>query len=104
MIPVDATLWFGQRVTDRRKDHELDVIVALPGAGIVCLEVKGGQIGVEDGFWRQHHADGTNKRIDPVEQARGGRYALRDFVERDPRWGRRGKVRWAHAVVFPFTA
>lgn len=26
------------------------------------------------------------------------------YVEADPRWGSRGRVRWAHAVVLPFTA
>ena len=31
-----------QRVTDHLKDHEIDFVVAIEGAGIVCLEVKGG--------------------------------------------------------------
>lgn len=33
-----------QRVTDRLEDHQIDFVVALEGYGIVCLEVKGGQI------------------------------------------------------------
>ena len=32
----------GQRVTDHLKDHEVDFVVAIEGAGIVCMEVKGG--------------------------------------------------------------
>ena len=34
----------GQRVTDHLKDHEVDFVVAIEGAGIVCLEVKGGEV------------------------------------------------------------
>ena len=51
----------------------------------------------------RHHYDGTSKQIHPVDQARDGKYALRAYVEKDPRWGSRSRVRWAHAVVFPFT-
>ena len=35
----------GQRVTDHLKDHEVDFVVAIEGAGIVCIEVKGGESG-----------------------------------------------------------
>ena len=35
----------GQRVTDHLKDHEVDFVVAIEGAGIVCLEVKAGRSG-----------------------------------------------------------
>src|ERR1044072_9317596 len=80
-LKPDTKLWIGQRITDRRKDHELDVVVAIPDAGVVCLEVKGGQVTCDDVEWRQHHRDGTSKRISPVEQERKGRYALRDYVE-----------------------
>lgn len=31
-----------QRVTDHRKDFEIDLAVVLPGAGVVVVEVKGG--------------------------------------------------------------
>ncbi len=34
----------GKRVTDHLKDHEIDFFVAIEGAGIVCLEVKGGDV------------------------------------------------------------
>jgi hypothetical protein len=36
----------GQRVTDHLKDHEIDFVVAIEGAGIVCLEVKGLYVGL----------------------------------------------------------
>lgn len=90
------------RLTDRNKDHELDFVVGLVGHGFVVLEVKGSEVRCEpDGRWTQRWK-GRRKRIDPVGQARGGMYALRDYADADGRWGRR-RVRWAHAVVLPFT-
>ncbi len=100
----DVRTWSNLRVTNRAKDHEIDFVVAIPGAGVVCLEVKGGQVTYDGMHWRQTGRNGKSKRIDPVGQARNGKYALRGYVESDPRWGSRQRIRWAHAVVFPFTA
>ncbi|MBD0863160.1 NERD domain-containing protein [Gordonia sp. zg691] len=90
----------GQRVTDHAKDHEVDFVVAIEGAGVVCVEVKGGEVWHDGESWWQERAGQSPKRIDPVSQVRDGCYALRDFVETDPRW-EAGRVRWDHVVVFP---
>ena len=45
-------------------------------------------------------AAATNTRSTPVRQAREACYALRDFVEKDPRWTQ-GRLRWDHVVVLP---
>ena len=94
----------GIRVTDHAKDHELDVVVAMPGAGIVVAEVKGSSVWHDGEGWRQWRA-GRDVRIRPVDQARGGKFSLREYVERDPRWraANRTRIRWAHAVVLPHT-
>ena len=89
-----------QRVTDHVKDHEIDFVVALEGAGIVCLEVKGGEVTHSGTEWRQCSRGGHDKKIDPVVQVRQARYALRDFIESDPRWTQ-SRPRWNHLVVFP---
>ena len=89
----------GQRVTDRLKDHEIDFIVAIEGAGIVCLEVKGGEVWHDGTSWWQRRRN-KDVRIEPVRQVREGCYALRNFVEKDPRWTR-GRLRWDHIVVLP---
>jgi len=89
-----------QRVTDHEKDHEIDFVVALDGGGIVCLEVKGGEITHTGEEWLQSSRGGHVKTIDPVRQVRQARYALRDFVESDPRWTQ-SRPRWNHVVVFP---
>lgn len=93
------------RLTNARKDYELDFVVLMPDVGIVVLEVKGGHVWVDGGgHWRQGHLS-RDKVIHPVDQCREGKYALRTYVERDPRWAKssRTRVRWAHAIVAPFT-
>ncbi|WP_299560495.1 ATP-binding domain-containing protein [uncultured Mycolicibacterium sp.] len=91
----------GQRVTDHLKDHEIDFVVAIEGAGIACLEVKGGEVWHDGTGWRQLRG-GRECDIEPVRQVREACYALRYFVEYDPRWTQ-GRVRWDHLVVFPHT-
>jgi hypothetical protein len=41
------------RITDRRKDHEIDIAVVLPGAAIVTVEVKGSTVWHDGEHWRQ---------------------------------------------------
>ena len=96
----DDLIIHGQRVTDHDKDHEIDMLVAIDGAGIVCLEVKGGEVWHDHDSWWQARAGQPPKRIDPVGQARQACYALREYVERDPRWTQ-GRLRWDHMVVLP---
>jgi hypothetical protein len=91
----------GQRVTDHLKDHEVDFVVAIEGAGIVCVEVKGGEVWHDGENWRQIRG-GREHKIEPVRQAREACYALRDFVEKDPRWTQ-GRLRWDHVIVLPNT-
>lgn len=91
----------GQRVTDHLKDHEVDFVVAIEGAGVVCLEVKGGEVWHDGEGWWQIRG-GREKPIEPVRQAREACYALRSFIENDPRWTQ-GRLRWDHVVVLPNT-
>jgi hypothetical protein len=91
----------GKRVTDHQKDHEIDFVVAIEDAGILCLEVKGGEVWHDGKDWLQRsRRDGHTKVIDPVRQVRQARYALRSFVESDPGWTQT-RPRWNHVVVLP---
>ena len=47
----DWTLLANVRLTDEKKDHELDVVVLMPDVGVLVLEVKGGQVRVEGDEW-----------------------------------------------------
>ena len=100
-LQPDDLVVAGQRVTDHLKDHEVDFVVAIEGAGIVCLEVKGGEVWHDGHGWRQKRG-GRDHAIEPVRQAREACYALRDYIEKDPRWTQ-GRLRWDHVVVLPNT-
>ena len=89
----------GKRVTDHLKDHEVDFVVAIEGAGIVCIEVKGGEVWHDGQTWWQG-GRGHQHEIEPVRQVRDACYALRDYIEMDPRWTQ-GRLRWDHVVVLP---
>lgn len=97
----DDVLIANLRLTDGVKDHEADLVVLMPEVGILVLEVKGGSVWYDAGWWIKRR--GRDCRIHPVDQARGSKYALRTFVERHPRWGSRRRVAWAHGLVTPYT-
>lgn len=90
------------RVTHEGHDREIDLVVGLAGLGVVAIEVKGGSVWRVPGGWRMRRG-GKEVPVDPVKQARNGKFALRAYLAGDARWGRR-RVRWAHAVVLPHTA
>lgn len=94
------------RLTDEDQDHEADLVVLLPDAGVVVVEVKGGSVTVdEQGCWRQS-GGGPTREIDPVGQATRVKHALRRYVQADPRWrdSSRTRVRWLHTVVTPYSS
>jgi Nuclease-related domain/AAA domain len=92
-----------QRFTDHVKDTEIDLMVVMPRHGVVVVEVKGGSIGHNGTSWTRRQRGGETA-FDPVGQARDARYAARQYVEDDPRWrgSSRSRIRWGHAVVFPY--
>ena len=99
-LPDDAALLANLRLTDRKGDLEADLVVAIPGAGIAVVEVKGGRISYDGSSWRQGGGGANDKRIDPVGQARRCKYALRQYLDQSERWRRR-RVRFGHLVAFP---
>lgn len=112
----DDLLVANQRISDRAKDHEIDLAIAFAGGGVVVVEVKGSTVWCEAGQWWIERR-GRPTRIDPVSQAREAMYALRSWVTNTPQpggvpgadgvagpaWGSRGHVRWGHAVVLAYT-
>lgn len=98
-LQPDDLLIPNQRVTDHLKDHEVDFVVGIEGAGIVCMEVKGGEVWHDGEGWCQIRG-AKQFNIEPVRQAREACYALRSYVESDPRWTQ-ARMRWDHVVVLP---
>ena len=97
----DDVLGVGVRFTHRGADREVDLLVGIAGAGVATLEVKGGSVWLEGGDWWIQRRRGP-ERIHPVDQARSGKYAVRDYANADPRWRRR-RMRMTHAVALPHT-
>jgi hypothetical protein len=98
----DCVLLANYRLSDRHKDHEADLVVLMPDSGVLVVEVKGSHVWVEpDGRWMIARQE-SDTQIHPVDQARDATYALRNFVEADPRWTRT-RVRWSHHVVLART-
>jgi superfamily I DNA/RNA helicase len=99
-----SVAWQALNGEGRVRDGETDFIVAHPRRGLLVLEAKGGIIRF-DGRSRQwtsvSRRDGRNHPIvDPFEQARNSKYALRDLIDRMP--GAVGKsVNIGYAVAFP---
>jgi hypothetical protein len=58
---------------------EIDFVVLIPGAGIVCLEVKGGRVRCESGIWYTRNRDDEEAALakSPIMQARDGMFAVR---------------------------
>ncbi|MBK8445634.1 MAG: NERD domain-containing protein [Micropruina sp.] len=102
-LPQECVLLADYRLTDRHKDYEADLVALMPDSGVVVVEVKGSHVWVEpDGRWMISRQSG-DRQIHPVDQARDATYALRSYVESDPRWtGTR--VRWSHHVVLARTS
>lgn len=99
-LPAGAILIANQWVVDEEKDHEADLVVLLPDAGIIVLEVKGGSVWYDGEDWWQ--SGNGKRRINPVDQALRTMYAVRAYVENDPRWSR-GRLVWGHGVVTPYS-
>ena len=91
----------------RREDQpygEIDFVVLVPGAGVLCLEIKGGRVRCEDGVWTVMDRSGTTHRMrrSPFLQAREGMFALRDALI--GHFGRDhdvSRVPLGYAVLFP---
>ena len=70
------------RLTDSHSgDVEIDVLVLIPNLGLAVIEVKGGSIEYRDGQWTSRTGTGS-RRISPVEQARRGKHAVRNYLSR----------------------
>ncbi|MDB4305990.1 ATP-binding domain-containing protein [bacterium] len=81
---------FGIAKHPSRLAGEIDFVVIVPQVGILCLEIKAGQVGRRDGVWE--FGSGASRRtsaVGPFRQASDAMHALRDHVaKRAPDLGR----------------
>src|ERR1017187_6787861 len=82
---------------------EVDFVVLIPGAGVFCLEVKGGRVACKDGAWTTTDASGATFPLkrNPFSQAQEGMHEVRKSLEeRLARIPEFYKVPFGYAVVF----
>src|SRR5579862_7267029 len=82
---------------------EVDFVVLIPGAGVFCLEVKGGRVACRDGAWTTTDATGTTFPLkrSPFSQAQQGMHEVRKSLEeRLAQAPEFYKVPFGYAVVF----
>lgn len=83
---------------------EIDFVVLVPGAGVACLEVKGGRVKCRDGIWTTRDRFGEVHTLSrsPLSQARAGAFGLRDAVQREfGRQAAEGRLLFTALVVLP---
>ncbi len=85
---------------EKKAYSEADFII-VTRCGILCLEIKGGQVSCENGLWA---FENKYNKIDykyegPFEQVAGARFALRDALKKILPWI--SKASFASGVVFP---
>jgi Nuclease-related domain/UvrD-like helicase C-terminal domain/AAA domain len=92
--------WIRRDAAVGATDGEIDFVLAHPGLGIVCLEVKGGDLECRHGEWLRKSTDGWERVRDPFAQALDHRYALERLIDDVPGW--RGRDLFVtHAVALP---
>jgi hypothetical protein len=91
--------WHGEE-NGRSRDGEADFVLVHPVAGLIVIEVKGGDIEVDGGEWYSVDHKGVRHPIkDPVEQAMISKKTLVEYIKDG--LGRDGFIPAAHAIAFP---
>ena len=109
-FPAAWMVLHGQRVAVRspQRAHldeiELDIVVIDPARGLLCIEVKGGEIEREGGQWYSTNRSTRERHPikDPGKQSLAASHSLVDFLDRLP--ANRlpgGSPPFAWAVAFP---
>ncbi len=84
---------------EKQISGETDFII-ISERGLLCLEVKGGNVSYKNGVWEYRRNDGTltDEHMDPFKQAEYNIIALRNCIQK--RYGQ-DKYVYAYGVVFP---
>ncbi len=84
------------------REGEADFVVLHPERGMLVLEIKGGELVLEDHCWYRQTSNGLQRIKDPFEQASRNKFALMDLVEKRSRIKRENwNLIYGTAVVFP---
>lgn len=68
-----------------RIEGEADLVVAVPGLGVLCIEVKGCGVSRRDGLWTYEYETPKTTPVGPFRQASDASHSLREYLSRrDP--------------------
>jgi hypothetical protein len=82
------------------QDGEIDFVLCHPDEGIVCLEVKGGDLECRHGEWHRRAGAERTRVKDPFAQVTDHKYALGETIDRVDGW-RAKDLFIVHAVGLP---
>ncbi|MEE9095373.1 nuclease-related domain-containing DEAD/DEAH box helicase [Pseudarthrobacter phenanthrenivorans] len=100
-LPDDVVLAHSVQVRDGRSEHEIDILVLWPNVGIAAIEVKGGQVSINDGQWYQSDRSRKRKIQSPVAQSQSSLHALKNWLEEQ--LGSRVSSRCVYMVSLPYS-
>jgi len=85
---------------EKKSYSEADFIVVTK-YGILCLEVKGGQVSCVDGIWEfiDRNGNKNTKNEGPFDQAASALFALKTAINKNISWAK--KVSFASGVIMP---
>ncbi len=86
------------------KHGEIDFVIVHPALGVLVLEVKGGQISVDDGRWYRTYNGGVKEEIDPspFDQVEDNKFDLIREIASDQRTCKYQDIyRIQHGVAIP---
>lgn len=63
-----------------RTQGEADLVVAVPGLGVLCIEVKGCGVSRRDGLWTYQYEVPKSSTVGPFRQASDAAHSLRQFI------------------------
>lgn len=100
-LPDSVTVLHSVNVQHHGSEAELDFLILWPGVGLAALEVKGGQVSVEDGVWYQSDRRGKRRIKSPINQVQSAAHTFRNWLNEQS--SRQLSDRFAHVVVLPYT-
>jgi len=63
-----------------RAQGEADLVVLVPGLGVLCIEVKGCGVQRKDGLWVYEYDHPETSAVGPFKQASGAAHSVRKYV------------------------
>ncbi|MDQ4489047.1 NERD domain-containing protein [Sinomonas sp. ASV486] len=79
-LPDNAVVCHSVQVRHGTAEHEIDLLVLWPSIGVACIEVKGGQISIDQAQWYQSDRNGKHRIKSPVAQSQSSMHAFIDMA------------------------